>query len=138
MNTNSDAVVAGSNTSNHGLNQHGRQALERGKDKLVLDLKAVADDAQALLKEIVDTSTESIAGVPAYLEERVGKIKGDLSRARDAIQSKARHATRSADNYVRENPWKTMGCIAAASVMLTVTLMSACAHTAGAARGDGK
>ena len=104
--------------------QHGAKALVRGKDKLLGDLKTVADDAQALMKEAVDTSAENIAGVPAYLEGKLSAVRGNLLRARSAVGNKARHATAATDKYVKENPWKSMGYVTAATALIGILLVS--------------
>jgi ElaB/YqjD/DUF883 family membrane-anchored ribosome-binding protein len=100
--------------------------VKASKDKLMLDLKAVVSDAQALLKEAADTSVGSIAGVPAYLEDRLCAVKDNFSRVKGTIESKAKSATAATDTYVRENPWKSLGFATAASVILSCLLISAC------------
>jgi len=47
--------------------QHGATVLQRSKERLMLDMKAVVDDAQALFKEAMDTSAEGIAAVRSAL-----------------------------------------------------------------------
>jgi len=106
-------------------------ALHRGKDKLVLDLKAVADDAQALLKEVVNSSAETMAGVPTYLEQRFGTVKSNLQRAKGAMDAKAKQAAAATDQYVRGNPWKVMGFATAASVVVSFFLVRAWVRNAG-------
>lgn len=106
---------------------HGVKALQQSKDKLVADLKLVVDDAQALLKEAMDTSAEGITAVPAYLEERLTAAKGNLQRVKAAIESKARQAKDVTHVYVQENPWKSIAIAAAASVIMSLLLLGACA-----------
>lgn len=107
-------------------NRQGVSALRQSKDKLLLDLKAVVDDAQALMKEAADVSSESVAGVPAYLEDRFNAVKGNLQNAKNAMQAKAKCAAEATDSYVRENPWKSMGFATGASVIVSVLIVSAC------------
>ena len=115
---------------------HGVKALQQSKDKLLADLKAVVDDAQALLKEAVDTSAEGISAVPAYLEDRMNAVKSNFERVKSAIESKAKNATAVTNVYVQENPWKSMGIATAASVLVTILLVSACAPAVGKNRKD--
>jgi ElaB/YqjD/DUF883 family membrane-anchored ribosome-binding protein len=108
MDANTQAVDVPLENDAHDANarQHGAKALHRSKDKLLLDLKAVVDDAQALLKEAVDSSAESVAGVPAYLDDRLSAVKDNLQRVQGAMAAKAKHATAATNQYVRENPWR--------------------------------
>lgn len=106
---------------------HGVAALRQSKDKLLADLKTVVDDAQALMKEAVDTSAESITAVPAYLQERLCAVKSNFHRAKSALGSTASHATAVTDKYIRENPWKSLGIVTAASVVVSIAVVSACA-----------
>ena len=130
MNTNTEAVLsAAGNVAHDVASQHGVKALQQGKDKLMADLKTVVSDAQALLKEAKDSSVEGIAGMPAYLEDRFGTVKENFNRVKDTIESKAKYATAATDTYVRENPWKSLGFVTAASFIVSVLVFSACARS---------
>ena len=115
---------------------HGVKALQVSKDKLVADLKLVVDDAQALLREAMDTSAEGINAVPAYLEERLDAVKSNYQRVKGAIESRTKQATAVTHVYVQENPWKSLGIVAAASVIMSILLVGACATTSGNNRRD--
>jgi ElaB/YqjD/DUF883 family membrane-anchored ribosome-binding protein len=118
--------------------QHGAKALYRSKDKLLVDLKAVVEDAQALMKEAVDSSAESVAGVPAYLDDRLSAVKDNLQRVKGAMADQARHAAAATDQYVRENPWRSIGVATAASVVISLLLVRATLPALGKMRGAGK
>lgn len=120
------------------VSQHGAIALARGRDRLVLDLKAVVDDAQALMREAVDTSAESIAGVPAYFEGRLSAVRGNLQKARNSLEAKARHATAVTGEYVKENPWKVMGYATVASIIVGYLFVTAWKPVTGKTERDGK
>ncbi len=128
MNTKTGTVDSTLGFASHGNTavQHGQAALHQGKDKLLLDLKTVADDAQALLKEAVDASAETFAGVPAYLEQRLGTVKGNLQRVRSTVEMKAKRATAVTDQYVHENPWKLMVAAAVVGVLVGIMVVGAC------------
>ncbi len=113
----------------HTEGAHGVKALQQSKDKLVADLKLVVDDAQALLKEAMDTSAEGITAVPAYLDDRFSAVKGNLRRVKGAIESGAKQATAVTHVYVQENPWKSIGIVTAASVIVSLLLLGACASS---------
>ena len=117
-------------------NAHGVKVLQQSKDKLLADMKTVVDDAQALMKEAVDTSAQGINAVPAYLEDRLSAVKSNFQRAKSALEAKAKQAGTVTDLYVRENPWKSLGVVTAASVFVSILLVSACASTFSKNRKD--
>jgi ElaB/YqjD/DUF883 family membrane-anchored ribosome-binding protein len=118
--------------------QHGENVQLRSKDKLLADLKAVVEDAQALMKEAVDSSAESVAGAPAYVEHRLNAVKYNLQHMKGAMAAKAKHATTATEQYVRENPWRSIGYVAAASVVISLLLVRASLRALGKMRGAGK
>ena len=130
MHTSLEAV--GSNAAS----THGVKALQQSKDKLLVDLKAVVNDAQALLKEAMDTSAEGLSAVPAYLEDQLSAVKSNFERVKSAIETKAKNATAVTNVYVQENPWKAVGIAAAASVFVSILLVSACAPAFGKSRKE--
>ena len=127
MNAESTAVSAATESGSNGrdLHQSVSKALTRSKDRLLLDLKTMIDDAQELLKEAAESSTEYVADVPGYLENRFDMVKGNFHQARAAIEQKAKYATAATDRYVKENPWKSMGYATAATLLVSVLLVSA-------------
>lgn len=140
MDTNTQAADVSLENDAHDTNarQHGAKALHRSKDKVLLDLKAVVDDAQALLKEAVDSSAESVAGVPAYLDDRLSAVKDNLQRVKGAMAAKAKHAAAATDQYVRHNPWQSIGLFVAASVVVSLLLSRASLTAINKAGGGGK
>jgi ElaB/YqjD/DUF883 family membrane-anchored ribosome-binding protein len=120
----------------HTEGAHGVKALQQSKDKLVADLKLVVDDAQAMLKEAMDTSAEGITAVPGYLEDRLSAVKCNLQRVKGTMESKAKQATAVTRVYVQENPWKSLGYVAAASAVMSILLVGACASTAATQRRE--
>ncbi len=126
MNEKSTVVSTTSDRGSNGSDAHQSisKALTRNKDRLLIDLKTVIEDAQALLKEAAESSTENIANVPAYLENRFDMVKGNLHRARAVIEQKAKYGADITDQYVKQNPWKSMGYVTAASLLLGALLAS--------------
>ncbi|HTE15517.1 MAG TPA: hypothetical protein VK642_10610 [Burkholderiales bacterium] len=140
MNTQTEAFgsAPGAALIKNDAHQHGLKALDRGKDKLLLDLKAVVEDAQALMKEAVDSSAQGMSSVPAYLEDRLSTVKDHLQQAKSAVEAKAKHAAAATDQYVRDNPWKSVGFATAATICLSVLVVSASLASLWRTFGDKK
>ena len=95
---------------------------DTSKDKLMADLKVVAADAQQLIKEAADSSSESFAALRTRVEGKLDETRVKLVRARTVMNENARLATDTTVAYVKENPWKFVGAIAAASVFFGMLL----------------
>lgn len=140
MNANNQAMNVSLENDTHEINarQQGAKALHQSKDKLLLDLKAVVEDAQMLMKEAVDASAESVAGVPTYLDDRLSAVKENLQRVKGAMAAKAKLATAETNRYVRENPWRAIGFAMAASVVISLLLVRGSLSAQSKSWGAGK
>ena len=79
------------------------------REKLVEDLKAVVDDAEALLKATADQTGEKIAEVRAKAEESLKTAKVRIAEEGKEIIEKAKSAAKSTDEFVHAQPWKAVG-----------------------------
>ena len=88
------------------------------KEKLVADLQGVATDASELLKDAANTSIETMTTVRDGFREKIADAKATLNRSKVAVK----HAADSTNQYVSENPWKSMGMVAVAALLIGVFL----------------
>ena len=79
------------------------------REKLVEDLKAVVDDAEALLKATANQTGEKIAEVRAKAEESLKTAKIRIAEEGKEIIEKAKSAAKSTDEFVHAQPWKAVG-----------------------------
>lgn len=105
-------------SQDQSANDPATTALHQSKDKLVLDLKTVVNDAQALLKEVADASAESI-------QDRLAVVKGKLQEVKGSLENKAKQVVASGETYVKENPWRAVGIVCVASVVLSLVMVRA-------------
>jgi len=91
------------------------------KDQLVNDFKVVVADAEALLKATANQSGEKIAEVRAKTEQSLKAAKAGIAEAQSKMIAKTKEAAKVTDEYVHENPWKSVGL--AASVGLIIGLL---------------
>ena len=94
------------------------------KDKLVADLKGVVADADDLLKEVANSTTEEFVAAREKIEAKLGDTIASLRSARIHATQKIHYAADASCDYVRDNPWKIVG-VAAAS-LLTAIIVSRC------------
>lgn len=87
-------------------------------EKLMEDLRAVVGDAEELLKATASQTGERIAAVRAKAEESLKAAKAGLAEAQAAVVAKTREAALAADEYVRANPWESVGVAAAVGLVI--------------------
>ena len=96
----------------------------RSKQNLVKDLKGVVDDADQLLKDVANSTSDEFAGALTTVEARLGEARSRLDDARSVVTQQVRHAAGLTQEYVSDNPWKLIGFAAAAAGLLTAFLFS--------------
>lgn len=91
------------------------------KDKLMSDLRVVIADAEDLLRMTADQASEGAADVRSRVQARMNQAKAELIHLQEAAVAKAKAAGHATDEFVHENPWKSIGV--AAGIGLVVGLL---------------
>lgn len=86
--------------------------------KLMDDLRTVVADAEELLKATASQTGERIAAARAKAEESLKSARAGLAAAQAAVVAKTKEAAMATDEYVRANPWQSVGVAAAVGVVL--------------------
>jgi ElaB/YqjD/DUF883 family membrane-anchored ribosome-binding protein len=92
------------------------------RDQLTTDLRAVVADAEELLRATTGATGERLAAARARAEETVRAAREKLAHLDDAVIDQAKEAARSADEYVRKNPWGAVGIAAVAGLLVGVMI----------------
>ncbi|HWS05980.1 MAG TPA: DUF883 family protein [Burkholderiaceae bacterium] len=88
------------------------------KEKLAADLRLVIADAEELLQITSNQTGEKVAELRARMGENLRVARAKLSEADAALRDKAREAARATDDYVHENPWRSIGIAAGAGLVV--------------------
>ena len=88
------------------------------KDKLMSDLRVVITDAEELLRMTADQAGEAAADVRGRVQAKMNQAKADLIRLQDTAVAKAKAAGLAADEFVHDNPWKSIGVAAGVGLAL--------------------
>lgn len=91
------------------------------KDKLTSDLRVVIADAKELLRMTADEVGEEAADLRGRLQARMNQAKADLVHLQEVAVARAKAAGHATDEFVHENPWKSIGI--AAGLGLVVGLL---------------
>ena len=82
------------------------------KDKLIEDLKVVAQDVEELLRATASQTGEKLSEARTRAEESLRSARMRLTEASDEIAERTRAAASATDDYVRDNPWHAAGIAA--------------------------
>lgn len=96
-------------------------ATDVSKEKLAADLKVVVADTEELLRATAGQAGEKVAELRGKLEKRLHNARITLAETQDAVVDKAKKVGHATDDYVHENPWRSVGI--AAGVGLLVGLL---------------
>ncbi len=91
------------------------------KDKLIADMKLVVADAEELLRATANQAGDKVAELRGKVQDHLATARASLADAQVAVVEKARQVGHAADDYVQDNPWRSVGI--AAGVGLLVGLL---------------
>jgi ElaB/YqjD/DUF883 family membrane-anchored ribosome-binding protein len=88
------------------------------KDKLMNDLRAVISDAEELLRLTADEVGEGATQVRGRIQSRLAAAKAELLHLQSIAVAKAKEVGHAADEFVHENPWKSIGMAAGLALLV--------------------
>ena len=95
---------------------------EANTEHLRAELKSLADTLEEVLSTSGDKSKEELSKLRSKAEKALQESRYRLGETGDAIARQTREAAARSDEYVRENPWASVGIGAAIGVVLGVLL----------------
>ena len=90
-------------------------------EKLMADLRMVVADAEALLQATAGQAGESAAQMREKVKASLARARSNLAGLEQDARARAKAAGKVADDYVHENPWRSVGI--AAGVGLVIGLL---------------
>ena len=82
------------------------------KEKLIADVRLVIADTEELLRATAGQAGEKVAEIRARTQDNLAAAKIKLAEAEAAVVDKAKQVGRAADDYVHDNPWRSVGVAA--------------------------
>lgn len=82
------------------------------KDKLVSDFKVVVADAEELLRMTANQAGDKVGDLRNRLQDHLATAKSKLADAEAAVVERTRAVARATDDYVHDNPWRSIGIAA--------------------------
>ncbi len=90
--------------------------------KLFEDLQVLARDAEALLQATATHTGERVAEVRARAQESLQQARTRLNEMQDDVAQQARDAALAAEDYVKKNPWQSVGIAAGVGLLIGLLL----------------
>lgn len=91
------------------------------KNRLIADMKVVMADADELLRVTAGQAGDKMAELRSKLQANLSNARATLADAQAVAIDKAKQVGHAADDYVHENPWRSVGV--AAGIGLIVGLL---------------
>ncbi|MCK9199589.1 MAG: DUF883 family protein [Gallionella sp.] len=91
---------------------------EVSKEKLMQDLRVVVADAEELLRATAGQAGDKVASARERIQESLATAKERLVAAEHAVVEKTKEAAKATDEYVHENPWKSVGIAAGVGLIV--------------------
>lgn len=88
------------------------------KEKLAEDLRLVISDAEELLRATAGQAGEKFAATRQKVQESIQRARAELSDVEEVLVDQGKQAARVADEYVRSNPWQSVGIAAGIGVII--------------------
>ena len=87
-------------------------------DKLMADLRLVVADAEELLRLTASQTGEGAAELRSRVQATLTRAKSNLLHMQETAIAKAKAAGHVADDYVHENPWRSIGVAAGVGLLV--------------------
>ncbi|RPJ22719.1 MAG: DUF883 family protein [Desulfobacteraceae bacterium] len=88
--------------------------------ELMEDLRAIVAGAEELLKATADQTGERIAAARGKAEESLKAARARLDEQETALMVKTKAVAKATEDYVKDNPWTSVGIAAAAGLVLGI------------------
>jgi ElaB/YqjD/DUF883 family membrane-anchored ribosome-binding protein len=88
------------------------------KAQLIEEFKALVADAESLVRATAKETGSSVSKARARAETSLHAAKEKLEGLQGDLLEKGKLATKAADEYVHENPWKAVGVAAGIGLII--------------------
>ncbi|MDN0075476.1 DUF883 family protein [Crenobacter sp. SG2303] len=97
-------------------------AFEAEKERLLQDVRQVLSSTEDLLSTAGDEGSDKARALRLKVAENLKLAKDRLQDAEQLVVGKAKVAAKATDQYVHDNPWKSIGIAAGVGLLLGVLI----------------
>lgn len=91
---------------------------DANRDKLITDVKTLMADADDIVKAMASATGERAAELGEKLRVKLRSAKEKMGDVQEIVADRAKAAARATDDFVHDNPWKSVGIAAAAGFLI--------------------
>ena len=88
------------------------------KEKLAEDLRIVISDAEELLRVTAGEAGEKFAATRQKVQDSLQRARAELAEVEEVLLDQGKQAVRATDEYVRANPWQSVGIAAGIGLLI--------------------
>lgn len=88
------------------------------REVLVKSLRHVISDAEEILAATADHADSKLEEIRARARHNLDRARVRIEDIEDVVRENAHRAARVTDDYVRENPWSSLGIAAVAGLLM--------------------
>ena len=92
------------------------------RDQLLNDLKSVIQDAEQWLRAGSQMTGDELQAAKAKFERTLSTAKAEVIRIEELVVERTKEAAKATDEFVHENPWKSVGIAGAVGLALGVII----------------
>lgn len=92
------------------------------RDRVMADLRMVIADAEELLRLGAEQAGSVSADWQAKFQSRLADAKEKMLDIQDTVVERAKAASQAADDYVHDNPWRSIGMAAGFGLLVGVLI----------------
>jgi ElaB/YqjD/DUF883 family membrane-anchored ribosome-binding protein len=92
--------------------------LKADQEALMSDLQDVLSDTEAMLKDVASEGGEMAQALRQKIAANLQTVKAKLIETEELVAEKAKFAAKATDDYVRENPWQSIGVAAGVGFLI--------------------
>ncbi|KMN79962.1 MULTISPECIES: YqjD family protein [Chromobacterium] len=93
-------------------------AIAKEKEQLLDDVRQVLVSTEELIDASLDDGSQKSKEIRQRVNEKLKLAKAKLLDAEQVVVGKAKVAAKATDQYVHENPWKSIGIAAGVAFLL--------------------
>jgi ElaB/YqjD/DUF883 family membrane-anchored ribosome-binding protein len=95
-----------------------QQTMAPENEQLLQDVRQVLSNTEDLLHSVGDEGGEKIRELRQRIGANLANAKTRLLEVEQAVAGKAKAAAKATDQYVHDNPWKSIGIAAGVGLLL--------------------
>ncbi len=92
------------------------------RKKIVDELQSVIRDAEDLLKNTGEQADSKFQSAKARFNTTLQSAKSSLADTQGSIVARTKDAAATTDKYVQDNPWRSVGAVAVAGLLVGLLL----------------